>query len=261
MTAQTTHALVTGAARGIGAAIAHTLAQADMDVSLLGRDAQALQQLAATLPGRGRKHVLCADVTDALAMQDAVQSAATALGPLHVLVNNAGQAMSASIDQTDSNLWQQMLTVNLTGVYHGIHAAMASLRSTATSEDPARIINIASTAGLQGYPHVSAYVAAKHGVIGLTRALALELARQHITVNAVCPGYTETDIVDKAIADLMQKTGKNQNDVRAMLASRNPQKRMIQTHEVAQTVLWLCQPGSASINGQAIALDGGELAG
>ena len=136
-----------------------------------------------------------------------------------------------------------------------------SLRSTATAQDPARIINIASTAGLQGYPHVSAYVAAKHGVVGLTRALALELARQHITVNAVCPGYTETDIVHQAVADLQQKTGKTEADVRAMLAARNPQKRMVQPDEVAQTVLWLCQRGSAAINGQAIAIDGGELAG
>ena len=255
------HVLITGAARGIGAAIAHTLAQADMHVSLLGRNASVLQALAETLPGEGRKQVVSADVSDALAMQQAVQSAVQTLGPLHVLVNNAGQAVSASIDQTDPALWQQMLAVNLSGVYHGIHAALPSLRSTATAQDPARIINIASTAGLQGYPHVSAYVAAKHGVVGLTRALALELARQHITVNAVCPGYTETDIVHQAVADLQQKTGKTEADVRAMLAARNPQKRMVQPDEVAQTVLWLCQRGSAAINGQAIAIDGGELAG
>ena len=255
------HVLITGAARGIGAAIAHTLAQADMQVSLLGRDASVLQALAETLPGQGRKQVVRADVSDATAMQQAVQSAVQTFGPLHVLVNNAGQAVSASIDQTDPVIWQQMLAVNLSGVYHGIHAALPSLRSTATAQDPARIINIASTAGLQGYPHVSAYVAAKHGVVGLTRALALELARQHITVNAVCPGYTETDIVHQAVADLQQKTGKTDAEVRAMLSARNPQKRMVQPDEVAQTVLWLCQRGSAAINGQAIAIDGGELAG
>ena len=255
------HVLITGAARGIGAATARAFAQANYHVSLLGRDASALQTLAHSLPGSGRKHVLSADVTDPQAMQQAVASAVATLGPLHVLVNNAGQAVSKSIEHTDSVTWQHMLAVNLSGVYHGIHAALHTLRATASADDPARIINIASTAGLQGYPHVSAYVAAKHGVIGLTRALALELARQHITVNAVCPGYTETDIVDKAVADLMQKTGKSAHDVRAMLAARNPQKRMIQPQEVAQTVLWLCQPGSASINGQAIALDGGELAG
>ena len=259
------HVLITGAARGIGAAIAHTLSRAGYDLTLLGRDAAALQALAQRLTppskGGGRTHIVCADVTDAQAMQDAVQHATSVLGPLHALVNNAGQAVSRSIDQTDPATWQHMLHVNLTGVYHTIHAAMASLRETASAADPSRIINIASTAGLQGYPHVSAYVAAKHGVIGLTRALALELARQHLTVNAVCPGYTETDIVVKAVDDLMQKTGKAEPEVRAMLAARNPQKRMIQPDEVAQTVWWLCQPGSASINGQAIALDGGELAG
>jgi len=255
------HVFLTGAARGIGAAIAHTLARAGYDLSLLGRDERALQRLMSQLPGNGRKQVLCADVTDAQAMHAAVQRATESLGPLHVLVNNAGQAVSRAIDQTDSATWQHMLDVNLSGVYHGISAALASLRETASAADPSRIINIASTAGLQGYPHVSAYVAAKHGVIGLTRALALELARQHLTVNAVCPGYTETDIVVQAVSDLMQKTGKSEPEVRALLASRNPQKRMIQPDEVAQTVWWLCQPGSASINGQAIALDGGELAG
>lgn len=261
MTGSTSHALVTGAARGIGSAIAHALAQADMQVTLLGRNTEALNALAQELPGRGRKQVVCADVTDVLAMQNAVHAAVATFGPLHVLVNNAGQAVSASIDQTDPAMWQQMLAVNLTGVYHGIHASLTSLRETATAQDPARIINIASTASMQGYPHVSAYVAAKHGVLGLTRALALELARQHITVNAVCPGYTETDIVSQAVSDLRAKTGKSEAEVRAMLVSRNPQKRMIQPQEVAQTVLWLCQLGSASINGQAIALDGGELAG
>ena len=261
MSATSGHVLITGAARGIGAAIAHTLSRAGYDLSLLGRDAPALHTLAQQLAGAGRTHVVCADVTDAQAMQRAVQEATAALGPLHVLVNNAGQAVSRSIDHTDAATWQHMLDVNLSGVYHCIHAALPSLRETARAGDPSRIINIASTAGLQGYPHVSAYVAAKHGVIGLTRALALELARQNLTVNAVCPGYTETDIVLQAVNDLMQKTGKTETEVRTMLASRNPQKRMIQPDEVAQTVWWLCQSGSASINGQAIALDGGELAG
>ena len=261
MSTPSRHVLITGAARGIGAAIAHTLSRAGYDLSLLGRDAQALETLSQQLPGNGRKQVVCADVTDAQAMQSAVQKATASWGPLHVLVNNAGQAVSRSIDQTDPTTWQHMLNVNLSGVYHCIHAALPSLRETASAADPARIINIASTAGLQGYPHVSAYVAAKHGVIGLTRALALELARQHLTVNAVCPGYTETDIVVQAVSDLMQKTGKGETEIHAMMGSRNPQKRMIQPDEVAQTVWWLCQPGSASINGQAIAIDGGELAG
>jgi NAD(P)-dependent dehydrogenase (short-subunit alcohol dehydrogenase family) len=124
-----------------------------------------------------------------------------------------------------------------------------------------RIIHVASTAGLQGYAYVSAYTAAKHGVVGLTRALALELARKNITVNAICPGYTETDIVQSAIDNIVAKTGKTAAQAREALADRNPQKQLIQPEEIAQTVLWLCGPGSGAINGQAIAIDGGELAG
>ena len=255
------HALVTGAARGIGAATVRALAQAGADVTLLGRDAQALNQLAAQLPNTVRHQVVLADVTDAAAMQAAVQTAQAALGPIHFLINNAGQAVARAIDHTDAHTWQQMLDVNLTGVFHGIQAALSSLRESASADDPSRIINIASTAGLQGYPQVSAYVAAKHGVIGLTRALALELAKQHLTVNAVCPGYTETDIAAGAVADLVQKKGKTPEQARALLAARNPQQRMIQPDEVAQTVVWLCQRASGGINGQTIALDGGELAG
>ena len=259
MSTLTGHALVTGGARGIGAATVRALAEAGCHVTLLGRDGATMQALAERLPGR--HHVVCADVSDPQAMATAVHAAIDTLGPLHILVNNAGQAISRAIDQTDPALWQQMLGVNLSGVYHGIHAALPSLRETARADEPARIINIASTAGLQGYPQVSAYVAAKHGVIGLTRALALELAKQHITVNAVCPGYTETDIAACAIASLVQHKGKTPEQARSLLAARNSQQRLIQPDEVAQTVVWLCQRGSAGINGQTIAIDGGELAG
>jgi len=255
------HAIVTGAARGIGAAIAHTLAEAGADLTLIGRNADALHELVTRLPGSGQRHVQAVDVADHAAMHHAIESAVQAIGPIHILVNNAGQAQSQSIDHTDLALWHQMLGVNLTGTYNGIHAALPSLRSQASAEDPARIINIASTAGLQGYPHVSAYTAAKHGVIGLTRALALELARQHITVNAVCPGYTETDIAAQAIDTVMKKTGKTADQARGLLAARSPQQRLIQPEEVASAVLWLCQRGSASVNGQTIVIDGGELAG
>jgi NAD(P)-dependent dehydrogenase (short-subunit alcohol dehydrogenase family) len=255
------HAIITGAARGIGAAIAHSLAAEGANLTLIGRNEKALYELVAHLPGQGLRHVQVVDVAEHEAMHRAIGEAVQALGPAHILVNNAGQALSQSIDKTDLALWQQMLAVNLTGTYNGIHAALPSLRSKARAEDPARIINIASTAGLQGYPHVSAYTAAKHGVIGLTRALALELARQHITVNAVCPGYTETDIAAQAIDNVMKKTGKSADEARHLLAARSPQQRLIQPEEVASAVLWLCQRGSASVNGQTIVIDGGELAG
>lgn len=255
------HAVITGASRGIGAAIALALVQAKAKVTLMGRDLQSLQRFAQTLPAGSVHHIAAVDVADHQAMADAIHAAALALGPIHFLINNAGQAQSCPIGETEPQLWHQMLAVNLTGTYNGIHAALPSLRSSATAAEPARIINIASTAGLQGYPQVAAYVAAKHGVVGLTRALALELAKDHITVNAVCPGYTATDIATQAIEIVSKNTGKTAEQARAMIAKRNPQQRLIEPQEVAATVLWLCDPASASINGQAIAIDGGELAG
>lgn len=255
------HALVTGASRGIGAAIAQALAQAGMHVTLLGRDQTALQATSARLPLGTRHHIELADVTDHKAMQRAIASASAALGPVHVLVNNAGQALGGPIDQTSPALWAQMLAVNLTGSYNAIYAALPSLRASATGADPARIINVASTAGLQGYPQVSAYVAAKHGVVGLTRALALELTKDAITVNAVCPGYTDTDLAAQAVESLARNTGKSPEQARALVVRRNPQQRLVAPEEVAATVVWLCHPGSRGINGQALAIDGGELAG
>lgn len=255
------HALVTGASRGIGATIALQLAQEGFSVTLVGRDASALKSVANNMPNSDRCYVACGDITDPASMKNVIAQATNKLGPLHVLVNNAGQATSSSIDKTELDAWEQMLSVNLTGTYICIREALASLRETASAEDPSRIINVASTAGLQGYPHVSAYVAAKHGVIGLTRSLALELAKQHICVNAVCPGYTETDIAIQAVENLMQKTGKTAEQARSILTARNPQSKMIKPEEVANAVVWLSQRGSASVNGQAIAIDGGELAG
>jgi NAD(P)-dependent dehydrogenase (short-subunit alcohol dehydrogenase family) len=258
------HALITGAGAGIGAAIALALAQAGCRLTLCGRSQDTLQAQAEALHAQVPDvAVLIApmDVTDEHAVHAAVQQAQARFGPVHILVNNAGQALSQPFGKTDAALWQQMLNVNLTGTYHCIQAVLPGMLEAAQAGTPGRIINIASTAGLKGYAYVSAYVAAKHGVVGLTKALALELARKGVTVNAICPGYTETDIVREAVQNIMTKTGKSEAEARQALAASNPQQRLVQPQEVAQSVVWLCAAGSDAINGQAIAIDGGELAG
>ena len=174
-------------------------------------------------------------------------------------MNAATIASSQPFAKTDATLWQQMLNVNLTGTYHCIQSVLPGMLEAAQAGTSGRIVNIASTAGLKGYAYVSAYVAAKHGVVGLTKALALELARKGVTVNAICPGYTETDIVRDAVQNIVSKTGKSEAEARQALAAGNPQQRLVQPQEVAQGVLWLCAAGSDAINGQAIAIDGGEL--
>jgi NAD(P)-dependent dehydrogenase (short-subunit alcohol dehydrogenase family) len=252
------HALVTGASRGIGAAIARALASQGATLTLAARDAATLAALAHELSASTTVGTVAMDITSEDSVRHAVQQAVVERGAVNVLVNNAGQAHSAPFAKTDLALWSQMLSVNLTGTYLCAQAVLPHMLAAAQAGAPGRIINIASTAALQGYAYVSAYTAAKHGVLGLTRSLALELAGKGITVNAICPGYTETDIVKDAVANIMAKTGKNEEQARAAVASRNPQGRLIQPEEVAQAVCWLCLPGSASVNGQAIAIDGGE---
>ena len=258
------HALVTGAGSGIGAAVALALARAGYRLTLCGRSQDKLQAQAESLRSAVPDAALLIvpmDVADALSVQAAVAQAQARFGPVHTLVNNAGQAHSAPFGRTDAALWQQMLDVNLSGTFHVTQAVLPGMLEAAAQGEAGRIVNIASTAGLQGYAYVSAYVAAKHGVVGLTKALALELARKNITVNALCPGYTETEIVQDAVRNIVAKTGQSEAQARQALADSNPQQRLVQPDEVAQGVLWLCAPGSGAINGQAIAIDGGELAG
>ncbi len=249
------HALVTGGARGIGLASARALLQRGARVTLLGRDGVALDAAADELARLGQVQAVSADIADEASVRAAFAQAEAEFGPVLVLVNNAGQAVSQRFDRTDAALWNQMLAVNLTGTFHCIQAALPGM----LQEQWGRVINVASTAGLIGYGYVSAYCAAKHGVIGLTRSLALETAQKGVTVNAVCPGYTETDIVRGAVANIVEKTGMTPEAARLKLAERNPQGRLVQPDEVAETVAWLALPASASINGQAIAVDGGEV--
>ena len=247
------HALVTGGGSGIGAAIAEALVKAGMRVTITGRRMEVLQTLAARYPQQ--MQAVCMDVADAASVAEGFAQAKATFGPISILVNNAGQASSAPFLKTDAALWQQMLSVNLTGTFNCTQAALPDMQAAKWG----RIINVASTAGLVGYAYVAAYVAAKHGVVGLTRALALEVAKKGITVNAVCPGYTETDILRESIANVVAKTGRTEEQARAEFASGNPQGRIVQPEEVADAVRWLCGESASSITGQAIAVCGGEV--
>ncbi|HSD54483.1 MAG TPA: SDR family NAD(P)-dependent oxidoreductase [Burkholderiales bacterium] len=249
------HAVVTGGGRGIGASIAATLVREGATVSVLGRDAGRLAAQVAALGGEAKAQAVGVDVTDEASVHGAFASIHERFARVDILVNNAGQAKSAPFARTDLALWRRLIDVNLTGTFLCTREVLPEM----TKRGGGRIVNVASTAGLLGYAYVSAYCAAKHGVIGLTRAVALEAAKSGVTVNAVCPGYTETEIVVDAVANIVAKTGKSEVDARAALVARNPQGRMIQPEEVANAVVWLCLPSSGSITGQAIAIAGGEV--
>jgi len=246
------HAVVTGGGSGIGAAIARALTADGAAVTLIGRRRDALEQVAATLPSAA---IAPADITSRTEIDAAFATARAAHGPISILVNNAGAAPSAPFAKVTAEGWRSAMAINLDALFDCCQSALPDLLAA----EAGRIVTIASTAGLKGYAYTAPYVASKHGAIGLMRALAVELAKTGVTANAVCPGFTETDIVADAIANIRAKTGRSEDDARAELAKFNPQKRLIAPEEVASAVVWLCLPENRSITGQAIAVAGGEV--
>lgn len=246
------HAVITGGGSGIGAAIADRLSALGARLTLMARSEERLRAKAQAL---GEAQAVAVDITDGDAVTAAFDRARGGFGAVDILVNNAGVAEGIPFHKLDLATWRKTIDVNLTGTFLCCRAVVEDMRARKAGH----IVNVASTAGLIGYAYVTAYAAAKHGVVGLTRALALELAKSGVTVNAVCPGYTETDIVKDAVANIIAKTGRSEAEARAELTARNPQGRLVQPEEVASAVAWLCLPEQRSMTGQAIAVAGGEV--
>jgi 3-hydroxybutyrate dehydrogenase len=249
-------ALVTGGGRGIGRACALELAARGAAIAVTARTRGEIEAVAREVEAHGsRATSIALDVTDEDSVVAAFEEARATLGPIDILVNNAGIAPSAPFEKTDHALWERTIGTNLTGVFLCTRAAIGSMIQRGWG----RVINVASVAGKVGYPYVTAYCASKHGVIGLTRALAMEVATKGVTVNAVCPGYVDTKMTTDAIERIVKKTGRGEEAARSALVSISPQGRLMTVDEVARLVAFLAEPGQGGINGQAINLDGGGV--
>jgi NAD(P)-dependent dehydrogenase (short-subunit alcohol dehydrogenase family) len=247
------HAVVTGAGSGIGRATAERLAEAGCQITLIGRHLARLGETADRIGDLA--FPAPADVTDADMLAAAIEAGRDRFGPVDILINNAGAASSAPFLKTDADAFRAMLALNLEAPAEAARLVLPGMLTRRWG----RIVNVASTAGLKGYAYVSAYVAAKHGLVGLTRALALEVASKGVTVNAVCPGFTDTDLVARSIEAITGKTGRSEDEARAALSASNPQGRLITPDEVAMTIVWLCSDGASGVNGTAVPVAGGEL--
>lgn len=242
------HAVVTGGGTGIGLAITTALINAGAVVTMMGRNKERLDNVAKS---HSNLYAVKCDVTNKSDVDKAFKEASK-IAPITILVNNAGAATAAPFHKTDFKAWQYALAVNLTSVYLTIKAVYDDLKKT----DHGRIINIASVAALEGAAYTAAYSAAKHGVMGLTKSVALELSKTTTTINSICPGYTNTDIVDQAIDNIVKKTGRSPNEALHDILSSADQIRLIEPREIADQVLMLCDENNSSINGKAIVIDG-----
>ena len=246
------HALITGGGTGIGAAIAARLSEMGARITVVGRRPEPLEEVADGLDGA---QPVPFDVTDEAAVEEGLKTATERFGPVDVLINNAGAADSSPFTRTTPDAWRAMLDVNLTGAFLMSRAVLPGM----VERGWGRIVSIASTAGLKGYAYVAAYCAAKHGVIGMTRSLALEVAQKGVTVNAVCPGYTETELLSESVENIVDKTGVSEDEARAQLLESNPQGRFVSPEEVAEAATWLMSSNAGAITGQAIVVAGGEV--
>ena len=251
------HAVITGGSRGIGAAISNYLAHLGADISLTGRTEKTLAKQANYIRNnyKVKVHTALGNMADEADVNRCLTSATTELGTVHILINNAGVGKSAPFHRMDTDLWNEIIGLNLTGTYLCTKQVFSEMREMGYG----RIVNISSPVGLRGYPYIAAYCASKHGVIGLTRTLALECVKKGITVNAICPGYTDTDLVSEAVDAIVEKTGKERTEIQSEIDNMSPMGRMVTPDEVAETVAWICLPSSASITGQSIVVSGGAV--
>ena len=248
------HVLITGGAQGVGLAVAERFLAAGAKITITGRNEERLAEAKQALGIAGSVLTVAADVSDEAAVADLFEKAEAAHGPVNVLVNNAGISGSAPLARMSVEHFDDMMGVNARGVFLCSRAAAGPMAKNGGG----RIINIASTAGLKGYAYVAAYVASKHAAVGLTRALAQETAKKSVTVNALCPGFTETPLLAESIDTIMKTTGRSEAEARKSLARSNPQGRFIQPEEVAASALYLCGDDAHGITGQALSISGGE---
>ncbi len=245
------HAFITGGGTGIGLAAARVLAEQGVRLTLAARNFERVEEAASTLDA----NAVSVDVSNETSVEAAIDAARSRFGGIDILINNAGITPSAPLHKTSLAMWNEVLAINLTGAFLCTRAALPDM----IERKWGRVVNVASIAGLMGDMYISAYCASKHGMIGMTRALAKEVARHGITANAICPGYVETDIVTRAAENIASKTKLNEEEARASLYAGNPQGRLIQPEEVASMIGWLCSDGAAATNGAALPISGGQI--